>query len=422
MREASDFFKRACLNGSVENYLKISISGSDKDIENDEIVSESMKLNQSICDDSDIKFGGCIASQFEIEITRDVDLTGREITVFLYQKGIVPTYPTDPAETGNTDIVTYPTEPMASDSVKTYPGFTVIEGGYGDNPFYLFHGTIYSCKLAKNRIIRKIVAYDDFYLKGNIDCTNWYRSLYSSANTITLGTLRGELLKKFKIRQATNNSYSEPVALPADDLPVHMIEGDVTVGELFRQICEFNGCFGFMNGEGLLEYITVSGNYDSDNSEVYRYYIDIETEDFSKSSFDGFYITGFEEGKGIYELNSGSEDNLYFLEDNQIITAGYKASEFGLIFNNVDKSSLGENFSIHYDPINLKSEYRSWVEIGDKIRVVVKWYNLNGEECSKRFDSIVFSRSLSGIQAITDEITANGENIRYTEDYFDSLN
>ena len=420
MKNASELFKYASLNGSVENYLKIRISGSNEDIENDEIVSESMKLNQSICDESDLKFGGCIASQFEIEITRDVDLTGKEITVFLYQRGIVPTYPTDPTETGNTDIVTYPTWAVESDTIKTYPGFTVIEGGYGNNPFYLFHGTIYSCKLAKNRIIRKIVAYDDFYRKGNIDCTSWYRSLYSNTNTITLGTLRGELLKKFKITQAANNSYSVPVTLPADDLPVNMIEDNVTVGELFRQICEINGCFGFINGEGLLEYITVSGNFNSDNGETYRYYIDIETEDFSRSGFNGLYITHFESGNGTYWFSSVSEENLYFMEDNQVVTAGYTPSTFDLYFNDIDKSELAKNFSVHYDPINLKSEYRSWVEIGDKIRVPVKWYDLNGSECSKTFISIVLSRSLSGIQAITDEITAGGENIRYTEDYFDS--
>ena len=127
-----------------------------------------------------------------------------------------------------------------------------------------------------------------------------------------------------------------------------------------------------INGEGLLEYITVSGNYDSGNSETYRYYIDVETEDFSKSGFNGLYITCFESGNGIYEFGSGSEENLYFLEDNAVVTTGYTPQSFSLYFEDIDKSALAKNFSVHYDPINLKSEYRSWVEIGDKIRVVVK--------------------------------------------------
>ena len=418
MKNVSEFFKYACLNGSVENQIFIEVTGDSETvtISNSEIVSESMKLNQSICDESDLKFGGCIASQFEIEITKNIDLTGREIHVYLNQRAVIPTYPTDPTETGNTDIITYPTSSSSESTYITYPGFTVIEGDSID----LFHGTIYSCKLTKNRIVRKIVAYDDFYRKGNIDCTNWYRSLYSGTDTITLGTLRGELLKKFKITQEKNGSYNSLIDLPADNLRVYMIEGSVTVGELLRQICEFNGCFGFINGEGRLEYITIS--QDSDESEEYKYYIDIETEDFSRSSFNGLYITHFENGNGIYWFGSVSEENLYFMEDNQVVTTGYTPSSFDTYFRDIDKTALAENFSVNYDPINLKSEYRSWVEIGDKIRAEVYWYDLDGTRCHKVFISRVLSRSISGIQAITDEITANGENIRYTEDYFESVN
>ena len=83
------------------------------------------------------------------------------------------------------------------------------------------------------------------------------------------------------------------------------------------------------------------------------------------------------------------------------------------------KSLLNSYFSVIYDPINLKSEYRSWVELGDKIQVYVTWYDINGKDHIKTFDTMVLSRTLSGIQSITDEISANAENIRYTEEYFD---
>jgi hypothetical protein len=442
MRTVSEILKYATLHASVENYFIISISGESEDIENDEIVSESLKLSQTICDDSDLKFGGCIASLFEIEITRNIDITGKEITVSLNQTAVIPTYPTDPEETGINSIVTYPIDPNLRGEFVTYPGFTV----YPQDPICIFKGTVYSCKLSKNRIIRKIVAYDDFYWKGNIDCTRWYQLLYNDSSNwssdnpnnpkITLGTLRLKILQKFKIVQAENGSCDSLVTLPADNIPVCMIEGSVTVGELLRQILEINGCFGFMNGYGQLEYITISGAYTEDNTEMYEYYIDIETEDFTKKRYTGLCITGFEDGKGLYVIvpeNERTEDeikngiNYYFADDNNIITKGYKASEFSPYMSadymgNDNLSQFKENFNIKYTPLELKSELRSWVEVGDKIAVHVMWRDINYENHYKDFESIVLSRTLSGIQSVTDEISASGENIRYTEDYFDNSN
>lgn len=402
MRTVSDFFKNACLNGSVENQLIIDIaydrsSGDVVQIRNDEIVSESMKLHQSICDDSDFKFGGCIASQFEIEITRDIDLTGREITVYLFQKAIIPTYP---------GSQTYPTSPDITNKIITYPGFTVIEG-YNGQSISIFKGKIYSCKLSKNRIIRKIVAYDDFYWKGNADCTNWYRNLFNDTEKITLGELRKAIVREAKFDQADDS-----IVLPADDLKVYMIEDNVTFGELLRQICEFNGCFAIINDDGELEYLFMPNRY----SENYDYYIDIETEDFEKIAFTGLYITGFKDGNGRFRLFSASDENFYFMEGNNVVTANETVSNFNLDFASIQEK-LKENFAIKsYTPMTLKSEYRSWVEIGDRIRVNVKWWDLDGHEQQEQILSYVLSRSISGIQAITDEISAGGENIRYTDD------
>ena len=198
MKNASDFFKQACLNGSVENQLVINIpddnSGTVYQIFNDEIVSESMKLTQILCDDSDLKFGGCIASQFEIEVTKNIDLTGREISVWLYQTAVMPTYP---------GSQTYPTTISSTEDITTYPGLTVCEG-YNGNPIWLFTGKIYSCKLSKNRIIRKIVAYDNFYWIGTVNCTNWYRSLFENSSTITLGKLWEELFSDLTAQAASS--------------------------------------------------------------------------------------------------------------------------------------------------------------------------------------------------------------------------
>ncbi len=431
MRTVSEIFEKGCLYGSVENEITIDIPTEDSEnpvqIKNDEIVADSLRLTGSICDDSDLKFGGCIASQFEIEITKDIDLTGREISVYLFQRAIIPTYPS---------TITFPTEKNTvygsdDEHITVYPGYTVCEG-YKGQSIQIFSGRIFSCKLAKNRAMRKIVAYDDFYWKCAADCTDWYRKLYrdAQAETITLGELRTAITNEIKLIQADGEA-----TLPADVLPVYRIDGQVTYIDLLRQICEFNGCFGYINGEGRLEYKTIGeSSYTDVNTEDYEFYIDVETEDFVKTGFDGLYIFGFPNGNTAnYALPVGSGSgkyNLYPIEGNSVVTTGYSVYGGNALFDDVYcdpkpgitphglglRTSLADNFTIaYYTPMTLKSEYRSWVEIGDRIKVNIHWVDLNGREHWSRLSSIVLSRTISGIQAMTDEITANGANIKYTE-------
>lgn len=61
--------KKAYTRNNVPKNLTISFPGSNiPDITNSHIVEESMKLNQSICEDSTLRLGGCNASQFEIMV------------------------------------------------------------------------------------------------------------------------------------------------------------------------------------------------------------------------------------------------------------------------------------------------------------------------------------------------------------------
>ena len=417
--DAGDMFKRACISGTVHNEIIIDIPVENSEepyqIQNGEIVSGSFKLIQSICDDSDLRFGGCISSQFEVETTVDIDLTGRKIQVYLYQEAISPTYPSDS---------TYPTQANNVPFV-TYPGHTVYIG-YGGSSIRTFTGYIFSCKRSKSGVIRKIVAYDDMFWKGNVDCTAWYKRLYSNAQNgaLTMGFLRRAVESEMGIRLENAN-----IVLPADDMPVYMIEGAVTFIELLRQICEFNGCFAFINSAGWLEYKTIkSSNYvDGVNNifENYDHYADVETEDFKKlqTPFDGLSIlTG---GQNLYYpadfVSPVTQDNLYEI-NNELTKTGYTLQSMdeavGAIADpNSIVSKLAENFvtAEPYTPISLKVDFRSWVEIGDKIRVPIYKYSLNNTRQREYVTSIVLSRTISGLPYLTDEITANGENTEYTD-------
>lgn len=410
MVEVSEGFKYACLNGTVKNEITIAVFYERLHdniyrlltIKNEKIIAESLVIEQSICDESELKFGGAIASSFEVEIADVEDLTGKAFVASINQKAAAATYP---------GAFTFP-------GSTTYPRYSVYE-----HEFPVFAGGVYSCKLSKNRIVRKLVAYDPFYWKGNIVCSNNYQTWFTNDKT-TLGDLRRSILTKFLIKQQGNDSSSDLIALPADDFPINRItDGDVTVGDLLRQIGEFNGCFMFMSGEGKLEYIFVGDNqYLNDRrTEVYDYYMDIETEDYSKVNYDGLYITGFNGGGAPYSIGAavGDYENLYFMEDNRVITSGYTARSFNSEYINpsVNYGSLiKDNFAVSYTPIEFKTQSRLWVQVGDRIKVNVKWYDLNGDPRTTVVESIVLSRRISGIQALTDEIKADGERDRNTED------
>ena len=237
-----------------------------------------------------------------------------------------------------------------------------------------------------------------------------------------MGALRQAILNKFQIVQAKNNSFSELVKLPADDFPVYMIEDPVTVSDLLRWICEMNGCFMALNGNGNAEYIFVGDDKfaDGKDTEIYDFYMNVETEDYTKSGFDSMYISGFESGCGCFSLNVGStHENMYFMDGNSLLTTGYEPKTFSPYLAELQKTDIPKNFTISYTPLTLTSQARLWVQLGDRIVVNIKWYDLDGKPQQTAITSLVLSRNLTGIQALKDEITANGENMRYTEEYFD---
>ena len=99
----------------VRNELVITFPDGDADtITEANIASESMQLKQSICDEDKLTFGGCIASEFKINLINSddrvftSDLVGKWISVKLTHYYV-----------GNTDV--YP-------ATSLYPSSTVYPG------------------------------------------------------------------------------------------------------------------------------------------------------------------------------------------------------------------------------------------------------------------------------------------------------
>ena len=131
------------------------------DITEENVVSESMRLTQSICDEDHLKFGGCIASEFSIDLLNTDDrqftqsLVGRWISVKLIRHTISnrPIYPSS---------TLYPSDNL-------YPGYEPDETTH-----YIFSGKIDSAKLNQNDMnVRTIIAYDALAILHATDTTNY---------------------------------------------------------------------------------------------------------------------------------------------------------------------------------------------------------------------------------------------------------
>ena len=419
MLTVSQDFKTACLNYPIHNELDICVAGagennSDLHIYNSNIVSESMKIEQSVCDEADIKFGGAISSSFEIDVFGVPDLTGKRIKVTITQSVAIPLYPG----------MAYPNE-------NIYPGRKVLS-----ETFKVFTGNVFSCKLNKNHITRKIVAYDDLYWIGKVNCAEWYDSIqhkvYSHIDPTqvlykytTVYELRKALCTKYGIVEQYPNDV-----LPTDNIDIEKADGIITVAEILRCICELSGVFCYLNGDGKLEYHTISTNENiPDNirkpgAESYGFnYSDCSFEEYQRQ-LAGMYHRAQGGTVNWFGWGDVGSPEMYFLEGNSVVDAygGFTSwsHEIGVeedgvqiwqkIYNNL-------NFT-PYRPMTLKTPCRLWVQLGDKITFKVHSYEMNGDlltSTEKEITSYVLSRRITGIQALNDEFTANAENVKYTE-------
>lgn len=405
MVDVPELFKVGVIEGSTTGSLLVRVyswidngdgTRSNLDITNENIVYESMVVEQSISDSAELKFGGCIASRFELEIANMPDLTGGYITVWLTQNYRAPTYP----------------------GQHLFPGMAYPGGNSGGHRFAVFSGEIASCKLTKNKITRKLVAYDRFYGKGQIDCTNWYLSWFGNRTRVTVGELRAAVLSRFAINE---NNPGE--VLPADKMEVYKLGGTVTVSELLRQICEISGCFMFFNGNGDIDYIYINSEKfeNGASTETYSFYKDIEAEEYTKQGYSHLLVQGFEDGTAVV-LAQDKDDmqrNVYAV-DCELVSCGWNRdlwqgeSEWG--WRKIASDIYEKNpFNVQYTPLRLSSQSRLWVELGDRILIPQLWYNEQGESFTRTVESIVLSRTIKGINALSDEITAEGENKLYTE-------
>ena len=238
MLNTPENIKKLYETGSTRKTLFIDIFKTRKDyfdnnkittISNDNFVSESMSLTESVCESDTLKFGNVVSSQFEIDVLENIYIKINETD--LYKLRLDDKY-----------ISVY----MKIGNEYDEQGNATPEYEYN---LPLFHGRITESKLSDTRLERHIVAHDDIFDVLDTNCKDWFIEWFENAKDRTLKGLRKDLLNYFNVDYVETNLIN-------DNMPVLTIgwDKDITARELLHDICEINGCFGIINRDNLFEY------------------------------------------------------------------------------------------------------------------------------------------------------------------------
>ena len=427
-------------------YNRIVISFPDGDgepITEENIRSESMRIRQTICNESYLKFGGCIASELKIDLLRtndrsfDDSLIGKWISVKITQ-------------CFTTDNLLYPSSSLYP-SPTLFPGFQTEEVDR-----YVFSGYIDSAVVSKtdNNVI-SITAYDILAKLHAEDATDALYAMYKTVNNNTLGTILNAVTSRFSLNFVSGNLLSEfynnGSNVTIRNYPVWkntdwMNSGEkISYGQLLRDICEMLGTFGVIvpnSGKGSLEFRTL---YNPDVEEYTFFEPPLNAETYQCTGYTDFVFPVENDsdrpGKtvtaigGLSDSYDGAVEKSYDFSANILTQRKYAQSggsrtstEFDYLINT---SSIGTRLAMNaeseshptactlseYKPVKVRLDARLWVKVGAPVRIYANKTDAEGgyiiDETTglpvkEIINTYIFTRTITGIQALTDEIETKG--------------
>ena len=360
MIHVSDAFKEAWLNGNQKEILLNFSDGST--LTNDDVVSESFSLVQSVCEEEQITFGLTSSAQVSVQIYN----TGKQY------KGLTMSV-------------------------------TLIAGEY---PMQIGVFKIDDDVRSDDRIYRTLTGYDALKDVLNNDYSAWHNALSS----MTLKQYRDAFFSHIGISQVSTNLLND--GLTINIKTVQSLSG----AEIIRYICEPNACFGFINNLGNFQYTEPIGLgkhypaddlypandlYPGDGIDVVMTAQDDELAPIMGgvvcSDYNTHRITQvrFNYSENTPEVTYGVLGNRYELTSNVLMYGQSESALLGVLQNFM---SNVEGF--FYTPGRLSGRARVWAQLGDIVGAAVK-------DMSVAFP--ILRRSMKGITALYDEYEARGK-------------
>jgi chaperonin cofactor prefoldin len=360
-------------DSATDKQMVISVVGTNQKIDNSMLEIGTFSLDESLCSESELKFGSCEANC--------VKFTARNMA------GSIK---------GQTISIS---ETVDGDTTNTMPYgvFKVVS----DVP-------------TADRTKRQITAYDAMYDIINADVKSWYAGL---SFPMTLKAFRDSFFAYLGIEQAVatlpNDSMTVNktlVATQTDDSSAVTEESAISGKTVVTAICEINGCFGNINRNGKFEYVIlkniVSALYpaedlfpadnvfpsDSNSESMTGHYITFDYEDFQSKAITQLEIKTSEDNAGAIV---GTAGNNYSITGNFLVS-DKTGAELEQIANNL----LPIMKQAAYTPIkSCTCVGNPCLTLGEPIR-----FNTTREIV----ETYLLQRTLTGVQSKRDSISAQG--------------
>ena len=356
----------------ADKQMLISLDGTKIAFDNSMIESEAFEMDESLCSESELKFGSCEANSVKFTVHNTPGSTvGKKITI-----------------------------------TETVDGDT-------ENPFQYGKYKVYSDVPSSDRTKRQITAYDAMYDILNVDVKAWYAGL---SFPMTLKQFRNSFFAHLGIAQEETTLVNDSmtvnktlVASSSEDSSV-TAEAAISGKTIIEAICEINGAFGNMNRAGKFEYVILpsitSALYpaddlfprddlfpsDANTESMTGHYFTFDYEDFQSKAITQLEIRADDNTAGAIVGNPG---NTYVISGNFLVS-DKTGAELEQIANNL----LPIMAQAAYTPIkSCTTVGNPCLELGDPIR-----FNTSREIV----ETYLLQRTLTGVQSKRDSIVAQG--------------
>lgn len=360
-------------DSATDKQMVISVVGTNQKIDNSMLEIGTFALEESLCSESELKFGACEANCVKFTARNTAgNIIGKTISI---------------EETIDGD----------SKNPMPYGVFKVAS----DVP-------------TADRTKRQITAYDVLYDIINTDVKSWYAGL---SFPMTLKQFRDSFFAHLGIAQVETSLVNDSmtvnktiVATQTDDSSAVTEESAISGKTVVTAICEINGCFGNINREGKFEYVFLkaitsalypaedlfpSDNLfpsDANTESMTGHYITFDYEDFQSKAITQLEIKTSEDNAGAIV---GTAGNNYSITGNFLVS-DKTGAELEQIANNL----LPIMAKAAYTPIkSCTCVGNPCLTLGEPIR-----FNTTREIV----ETYLLQRTLTGVQSKRDSISAQG--------------
>lgn len=360
-------------DSSIDKQMVISVVGTNQKIDNSMLEIGTFALEESLCSESELKFGACEANCVKFTARNTAgNIIGKTISI---------------EETIDGD----------SENPMPYGVFKVAS----DVP-------------TADRTKRQITAYDAMYDIINADVKAWYAGL---SFPMTLKQFRDSFFAHLGIAQVETSLVNDSmtvnktiVATQTDDSSAVTEESAISGKTVVTAICEINGCFGNINRNGKFEYVFLkaitsalypredlfpSDNLfpsDANTESMTGHYITFDYEDFQSKAITQLEIKTSEDNAGAVV---GTAGNNYSITGNFLVS-DKTGAELEQIANNL----LPIMKQAVYTPIkSCTCVGNPCLTLGEPIR-----FNTTREIV----ETYLLQRTLTGVQSKRDSISAQG--------------